>query len=128
MNLPQSATDFLDVFIGIGQRIGPRFDESFLPRIHVYAFSTANDPIADIVDRVAGVLKCDPSELNFKGSNDVPKNMEESLSFSCWGHTVRDVSPKKMMICLSFKLPLSVAMADPVINVEENAKKKIRIN
>jgi tRNA (guanine37-N1)-methyltransferase len=129
MNLPQSATDFLDVFIGLGQRIGPSFNESLLPRIHVYAFSTASDPVADIVDRVAGVMKCDPSALNFNGSDNIPKNMEESVSFPCWGHIVRDVSPKKMMICLSFRLPLSVALADPIVHVvEENAKKKIRIN
>lgn len=125
MNLPQSATDFLDVFIGLGKRIGPSFNESLLPRIHVYAFSTADDVIADIAERVAGVLRCDVSQLNFKGSSHIPKKMEESLSFPCWGHVVRDVAPKKMMVCLSFKLPLEVAMAEPVIeNDIENVKKK----
>jgi len=125
MNLPQSATEFLDVFIGLGKRIGPSFDESMLPRIHVYAFSTADDVIADIAERVAGVLRCDVSHLNFQGSSHIPKKMEESLSFPCWGHVVRDVAPKKLMVCLSFKLPLEVAMADPVIEYDiENAKKK----
>ena len=128
MNLPQSATEFLDVFIGLGTRIGSEFNESLLPRIHVYGFSTADDPIADIVQRVAGVLRCDVSTLSFKESCNIPKKMEESLSFSCWGHIVRDVAPKKLMVCLSFQLPLEVAMADPVIDNDESAKKKSKLN
>ena len=60
MNLPQNATDFLDAFIGLARRTSkggaspgpaaaspiPLFTVDNLPRIHVYAFSTAADPIA----------------------------------------------------------------------------------
>lgn len=62
MNLPQSATDFLDVFIGIGKRRGWSEDSAAsqrLPTIHVYAFSTAADPVADIARRSAGIMRCD---------------------------------------------------------------------
>ena len=60
MNLPASATDFLDVFIGYAKRYKDAISDDVLPRIHVYAFSVENDPIIDIINRVAGVLRCDP--------------------------------------------------------------------
>ena len=74
-----------------------------LPRIHVYAFSTAmDDPIGDIVQRSAGVLQCDPALLGYtKGSCS-------DRSGRCVGHVVRDVSPRKVMVCLSFILPKEV--------------------
>ena len=47
MNLPQTATEFLDVFIGLRRRFN---DPSSYrtPTIHVYAFSTADDVIDDV--------------------------------------------------------------------------------
>lgn len=59
MNLPASATDFLDVFIGYAKRYKEHISDDSLPRVHVYAFSVENDPIIDIIKRVAGVLRCD---------------------------------------------------------------------
>ena len=73
MNLPQTATDFLDVFIGIAKRTDKNgksvFSSENLPRIHVYAFSTSEDPIGDIVDRSAGIMKCSPSDLRMRPSS-----------------------------------------------------------
>ena len=128
MNLPQNATDFLDVFIGMATRLGDRYEQSWaahpLPRIHVYAFSTAlDDPVQDIVERSAGVLQCDPKLLNYtrKGSSDEASNV--SAEDRAVGHVVRDVSPKKVMVCLSFRLPREVAFAVPVV-AHSGAKKR----
>jgi tRNA G37 N-methylase Trm5 len=83
MNLPQNATDFLDVFIGLAKRKDQQGNTVFsvddaaagdaandavsisrrLPRIHVYAFSTADDPVKDIAERSAGIMQCDPAIL-----------------------------------------------------------------
>ncbi len=58
MNLPASATDFLDVFIGLGNEFPSMFriaeSENGIRniRVHVHAFSTDPiDPISDIANR-----------------------------------------------------------------------------
>lgn len=79
MNLPQTATDFLDTFIGYEKRYHKylisqkKFSSlesdslpspSHLPIIHVYAFSTyIEDPIEDIINRVAGILRCSSYDI-----------------------------------------------------------------
>ena len=116
MNLPANATDFLDVFIGLETRynrdrdppLGTQ-DEFSLPRIHVYGFSTAADPVADLAARAASVMQCDVALLGLAAGGK-----SDDVSTSCRGHVVRDVSPKKLMICLSFVLPRAVACAVPI--------------
>ena len=84
MNLPASAVEFLDVFTNLG------VDISCTPTIHCYHFSKAADTKADTlaaVNKILGVSLVD-------GTYSV--------------HQVRDVSPKKLMLRISFKLPLFV--------------------
>ena len=108
MNLPQSAIDFLDVFIGLQLRRSSS-SSSFLPTIHVYAFSSDPDPIQDIRNRVANVLHCETSLLP---DTVLWSKMERGrVSESCsMAHIVRDVAPKKVMVCFSFQLPRQVIL------------------
>eukprot|EP01032_Pedospumella_encystans_P012454 gene12454-14410_t len=122
MNLPANATDFLDVFIGLYTRVGEdRLSSWSLPRIHVYAFSThVADPVQDIINRSAGILQCTPEAIRYgKSSTGASESegtgvLETVAGHECSGHIVRDVAPKKVMVCLSFTLPEEVARAKPL--------------
>lgn len=79
MNLPASAESFLDVFREFPAELKP-------PTIHCYVFTKDTiDPRADVVKRVESVLQCALEEREV--------------------YEVRDVSPKKLMMCVSFPLP-----------------------
>jgi tRNA (guanine37-N1)-methyltransferase len=79
MNLPASAECFLDVFREFPSDLSP-------PTIHCYVFTKDTiDPRADVVKRIESVLQC---------------ALEEKEVYE-----VRDVSPKKLMMCVSFPLP-----------------------
>ncbi len=147
MNLPQNATDFLDVFIGYTKRGECHVTEAGkgivtdtqhrLPTIHVYAFSSEEDPILDVANRAATSLQCkvenlgkrvvSTTELGILGISGPKENAK--LSHAVYednfvvGHRVRDVAPKKIMICLSFVLPSVVASAHPVITVDHTDNK-----
>ena len=88
MNLPATALDFLDVFVGAFDRA--RWAAP-LPHCHCYCFSAADDPAADAVARAEAALGC-----ALPGARAV---------------LVRDVAPRKMMVCVSFQLP-EVAWAE----------------
>ncbi|KNC85171.1 hypothetical protein SARC_02628 [Sphaeroforma arctica JP610] len=88
MNLPASAIEFLDVFIGLfaNNHTAP------LPTIHCYCFSAESDPEKDVQARVEKVLK-------YQFTADDPVSI----------YDVRDVSPLKRMYCVTFSLPPGVA-------------------
>ncbi|CAO2184512.1 unnamed protein product [Urochloa humidicola] len=92
MNLPNDAAEFLDVFKGILWNSQSRL-HCGMPMIHVYGFSKADDPEHDFHERINAAL----------GENVGSVEM----------HRVRLVAPGKWMICASFTLPESVAIAQP---------------
>ena len=63
-----------------------------LPRVHCHCFSKAEDPVADVIARAEAILGC-----------PLP---------GATAHIVRDVSPHKLMMCVSFLLPDAVCWAD----------------
>lgn len=84
MNLPASAVQFLDVFKHLSIQIHSA------PTIHCYHFSKAADAKVDTltaVNKVLGVSLVD-------GTYSI--------------HQVRDVAPKKLMLRISFKLPVLI--------------------
>lgn len=110
MNLPDTATDFLDSFIGLYSdaelrtRVfgSDRPEDIKLPQIHVHCFHKHDphqpEPTEDVVfenlrQRVSGKLRHEISQNNL------------------YIHNVRKVAPTKVMYCISFTLPLEVALA-----------------
>ena len=89
MNLPASAVEFVDVFQGLYS--GCR--HAVLPMIHCYCFSKSQSPGKDAKEQVE-------------------KKLGSRLPSQCFIHCVRDVAPKKVMVCVSFKLPESIGFAD----------------
>ena len=63
-----------------------------LPRVHCHCFSKAEDPVADVIAQAEAILGC-----------PLP---------GATAHIVRDVSPHKLMMCVSFVLPDAVCWAD----------------
>ncbi|KAL2635902.1 hypothetical protein R1flu_007381 [Riccia fluitans] len=89
MNLPATALEFLDVFQGLLSRDhwkGP------MPRIHCYCFMKAIENHSDVLKRAEGIL------------GGIIKDPH------VW--TVRDVAPNKIMLCISFDLPETVAFEE----------------
>lgn len=94
MNLPASALEFLDVFVGAFDRA--RW-QAPLPRVHCHCFSKAEDPAADVIAQAEAIMGCRLPEAS--------------------ATVVRDVSPHKLMMCLSFVVPDDIAWA-PVASAD----------
>lgn len=101
MNLPASAVEFLDVFRGLYST----HRHLTLPVIHCYCFSKSQSPAEDAQEQVEEIL----------GS---------SLDMQPTIHCVRDVAPKKVMVCVSFKLPESVAFGDVTQECDRESKRQ----
>ena len=90
MNLPGTAVDFLNAFIGLFSSVPKDRRDSFqLPTIHCYSFASGEDPQKVVQQKVEGIL--------------ISKLATCDTSF------VRQVSTNKEQIRISFKLPPEVA-------------------
>ncbi len=94
MNLPKDALEFLDVFVGLFKNTKKEiYSKDSLPTVHIYGFSNAKDHKEDLYGRIATAFEID--KLDDKYVEDF--------------HNVRDVSTKKHVFCISFKIPPEVA-------------------
>lgn len=109
MNLPATAIEFLDAFVGLYAGEESHFSphtKKALPMIHVYCFSGSSDDERidheDICQRIS-------ERIGFKLTTDdmLVAGGRPELELSI--HNVRLVSPKKQMFCASFRLPREVA-------------------
>lgn len=89
MNLPKTALEFLDAFQGLFAGHESRISADKLPMIHCHLFSGEVDKKADAIKR---------AETCIGGEIAVATV-----------HNVRNVSPRKDMMCVSFRLPASIA-------------------
>ena len=104
MNLPASAVEFLDTFKGLFSPLPGHLQSIALPQVHCYYFSKAQDPEYDSIKCVQQHLGCNLTEGSYKVFR------------------VRDVSPGKLMMRISFSLPPSVAYWEEGEVMEDNKK------
>ena len=87
MNLPALAVEFLDAFRGLMAGVDKSCLENVrLPNVYCYCFSNSEDPCRDARERVETVLG---------------RALEEG-KHSVW--MVRNVAPRKEMLCVTFTL------------------------
>lgn len=112
MNLPDSAVEFLDSFIGLYHDENLRkqvfgsdsIEDIKLPTINVHCFHKYDPHLPEPSENEIF------EELRKKVSQKIDFEIAlDQLSF----HAVRKVAPTKTMYCISFKLPLEVALKKP---------------
>ncbi|KAJ3103331.1 hypothetical protein HDU97_010236 [Phlyctochytrium planicorne] len=97
MNLPGTAIEFLDSFWGLLYSYRDKISiDQAMPIIHCHCFAHKEDDTED------DVIKRVESFLGAKVGDNLIKI-----------YKVRGVSPKKEMLCVTFRLPSEVAFGDP---------------
>ena len=107
MNLPGSALEFLDAFVGLGNaRSAGGWPEARLPLVHCYCFSRG----------AVGQVNGDTDAVKEAGfHDDILARAEAAMGARPAQYEiadVRDVAPGKRMFCLSFRLPKEIAYAE----------------
>jgi len=100
MNLPATAPEFLDAFRGYGRHLDDGTCGVAMPEIHVHCFApkeSEKDGYPDAVERCEKALGCSLSKDDYASAR-----------------TVRNVSPNKNMVCVSFRLPEAVRDVPPI--------------
>lgn len=112
MNLPETAVNFLDTFIGLFSQVPQSLRPNFkLPTIHCYTFAEGEDLKANALSRVEKVLECKLENPKVE-----------------WA---RDISTKKRQYLISFKLPEAIAYKEKMLseeNSEQYSNKKIKLD
>lgn len=120
MNLPQMAPEFLDAFRGW------KFDDTtgHRPIIHVHCFDEKTRNEEETARMETHVLQRCEAALGSSGCL-VDKRQENDVQI----RVVRDVGPRKNMLCVSFRLPVEVAGVEKLLltknsDAEVNGKRK----
>lgn len=109
MNLPATAIEFLDAFIGLYAGKEAHFEphtDRKLPMIHVYCFSGHSD---DERDDHIDICKRISERIGYTVTPDDAVGGSGNPALELEIHNVRLVSPRKQMFCASFRLPREVA-------------------
>ena len=107
MNLPASAIEFTDVFVGLLSDVDKNsLSRKVVPRVHCYCFSKADDKVADVKDRVEKAMK-----------QPLPDDANVRL--------VRNVAPMKDMMCIEFSLTESVLFGSEHITTSRSCSEPL---
>ncbi|KAL7748062.1 tRNA(m(1)G37)methyltransferase [Sorochytrium milnesiophthora] len=123
MNLPASALSFLDAFHGLYSTLAAHRQllstPQHLPLIHVHCFSRSATPEQDVVDRINTLLGTQLQLAQLSppsGQKAAPLDLNSDVPCGhVYVHRVRNVAPRKEMLCASFRLPAEVAFAETVL-------------
>ncbi len=126
MNLPAMAPEFLDAFRGWEFKMISCPDELTLqqrPVVHVHCFGEKSKSSDDIARVETQVLRRCETSLGCPGCLSSGDKRKENLVSV---RVVRDVGPRKNMLCVSFILPLEVAGVKKLVlnNTNGNGKRE----
>lgn len=122
MNLPADALEFCDVFRGLYRGYPEQGAEVPLPHVHVYCFSKASTPDAAAVEVKSRLFRALGVHTDALPPAEGAQGWVRALWDGATVREVRDVAPKKLMLCVSFHLPRELAAAAAAEDGDEDAR------